>query len=59
MNFYKNHILNLFSFYAGCMDMERITDQEIAQAMILGMGDRAVGVACEVREILAPTIKHE
>ena len=57
MNNYKDHILSMFSFYAKCMDMEQISDTEIAQAMIAGMGDRAVGVVCEVRALLAPIIE--
>ena len=55
MNF-KKHILEMLKFYAGCLRMEPISDEEIAQALIEGMGDRAVGVATEVRAKLAPIL---
>lgn len=53
MNF-KTHILEMLVFYAKCVDMEQISDEEIAQALIQGMGDRAVGVATDIRAKLAP-----
>ena len=46
----------MLKFYAKCVDMEQISDEEIAQALIEGMGDRAVGVATEVRAKLAPIL---
>ena len=46
----------MLKFYAKCVDMEQISDEEIAQALIEGMGDRAVGVATEVRARLAPIL---
>ena len=55
MNF-KDHILSMLKFYAQCVEMERITDEEVAQAIIEGMKSRAVGVATEIRAKLAPIL---
>ena len=53
---YKDHILYMIKFYCGCLGMEPITDEEVAQAIIEGMKSRAVGVATEIRAKLAPIL---
>ena len=59
----KDHLdkfaIEQFKFYAHWLMEQKtgyFTDGEIAQALIEGMGNRAVGVAIEIRAKLAPIL---